>query len=712
MLERRESTTPNTASTASAATPKSSALKAGLRGMSFAEQEASLSPNGRPPVQAQGLGDGAPATTAAPAQTKEPGEAPLKWSEAGKTYEYNRPPTPKDGADAAKPAWTNRKPDPKKTKKDEPKLDLTPDRVREMNANWKKEGDALAASLKTRLKGSLGDFTPNDIGFGLALKIDAGEGSMPLTAAEQAKKNAGEIVAPTSAPKLSATLLGTAKVKYTYLKEWPLSATTSILGQSLKGTLAPNFSIDAGLEGSIVASASGASEALAVADKVFGKLKAFGTTASDQAAAAKKDASGSVDTSKMVPKVKDGGVKETSGKSFGAGVGIDAFGGVKAGMGLKAGVKWQKKSAAEYTSAVAAFARSRKFLPASVAEFLAFAAKYSTGLTELIMGKAGLVDLALFDGKISGGIGAGLSGKLNVGWSSSKGFVFDATGAAYWGVGGSLATSVTVDPFEVIRCGIAGLGAGTEIFDELGGRAVGMVTDLIGSVGDLYTGLVNWYYSDTVAIEGVAKGVHRFVPAMERKAMLLAICDNVVGNTSEQAILELLEYSAKKGDLVDVLSNVPDHKLLNAIDGEEDSLLGGFLEERLKTRKSGAPSASPDIILELGLMTDLTGARIEDVEGYGRSVEAQIAKQAGFNKYNSLGLDTTQDGVANEWVKGDYWTPILTPSKATRLGPMDLSRGSIKVVYASIADAKADRDKFRGTGALSSLASKKSAKAG
>ena len=714
MLERRESTsTQNIPGPASAATPKASSVKAGLRGKSFADQEASLSFTGRGPVQAQSKEGGAPASpVAAPAEAKEPGEAPLKWFEAGKTYEYNKPPAPSNGGDAAKPGWTSKKPDAKKTKKDEPKLDLTPDCVRGLNADWKKQGDALATSVKSSLKGYLGDFTPNDIGFGLALKIDAGEGSMPLTAAEQAKKDKGEVVTPTSAPKIAATLLGTAKIKYTYLKEWPLSAKTSVLGQSLTASLAPNFSIDAGLEASAVVSVSGASEALAVADKVLGKLKVFGTTASEQAAESKKNASGSVDTSGMVPKVKDAGVKETKGKALAAGAGLDAFGGIKAGMGLKAGLKWQKKSAADYTDAVAAFARSRRFLPASLADFLAFAAKYSTGLTELIMGKAGLVDLALFDGKVSGGLGAGLSGKLNVGWSSSKGFVFDATGSAYWGVGGSLSTAVTVDPVEIIRCGIAGLGAGTEIFDQLGGRGVTMVTDLITSVGSLYTGLVDWYYSDSVAIEGVAGGVHRLVPATERKAMVLAICDSVVGNASEQAILEILEFSAKKGDLAEVLSYIPDHKLQNAIDGEEDSLLGGFLAERGKTGKAGAHSQSPDIILELGMTTTLTGARIEDFAGIGRSVEARILKQSGFDAYNSQGLKASQAGVANEWMKGDYWTPILTPTKATRLGPTDTSRGSIKLVYASIADAKADRAKFRGTGALSSQAAKSSAKAG
>ena len=108
----------------------------------------------------------------------------------------------------------------------------------------------------------------------------------------------------------------------------------------------------------------------------------------------------------------------------------------------------------------------------------------------------------------------------------------------------------------------------------------------------------------------------------------------------------------------------------------------------------------------------LTGARIEDFAGIGRSVEARILKQSGFDAYNSQGLKASQAGVANEWMNGDYWTPILTPTKATRLGPTDTSRGSIKLVYASIADAKADRARFRGTGALSSQAAKSSAKAG
>lgn len=274
-----------------------------------------------------------------------------------------------------------------------------------------------------------------------------------------------------------------------------------------------------------------------------------------------------------------GAAKDGSGvnnSAFKAGIQAEAsaFAGAKVSLGGKAAYRWKKKQQASYKEKISQSADMildsillinpplgwllKKMDSGKAIDFLCQAL--------FGMGKEGTVDLGTGEAEVEGSAGVGGEAGAGMGFQNGK-FNFYANAKATWGLGFGTKVKVGLDLVEGVLFGMVAGG-------ELWSRAKNYIGDLIdpsalmGSLGSLWDGLTGWFSQDDQIREMVRAGAHTLAPVAERGRMLESLMSGWTGGDDQQAMLDILRFSAQNGDLSQVYAAAGGkNSVLSELDG-------------------------------------------------------------------------------------------------------------------------------------------------
>jgi len=194
-------------------------------------------------------------------------------------------------------------------------------------------------------------------------------------------------------------------------------------------------------------------------------------------------------------------------------------------------------------------------------------------------GAPGDSTLLMVEGKGTGSAGAGISGQVSAGYQEGT-LSFQANGGITVGVGGAATVNVGLD---IIQGPLFMMIAAGQLTGELEAWALDKLRAAWANGIELSDAFWEWFDGDDKAIEAVDAGTHKAVSPRERAKMVDKILDWVVGDDSESAIVEILNYSDNNGDLVAVSSAMDSTwvDVISAIDGEEYSNLCHWVHDKV-----------------------------------------------------------------------------------------------------------------------------------
>lgn len=287
------------------------------------------------------------------------------------------------------------------------------------------------------------------------------------------------------------------------------------------------------------------------------------------------------------------GIATPEGKQRGVDGSASAFAGAKLTLGAGMDLRWHKKGQDHYDGKLARIADNLVDALSMGSEGLAWlldqvaaeegAQKLLSALFE--WGAQGIVPLIGIEAQVEGSAGAGAQACFKLRRAGGR-FEFKAGASATYGVGMGTQVVISLDAVEGMKFALICAGELYErgwdwAIDEA--RALG--GEILGAVADLRDWLFEWFAADDKVREAVAQGAHRFVPPRERGRMIATLCDGGVANASEDAILEIITYSASVSDLALVLQSAKDlgttiDDLYWSIDGRQDDLLDELLTQQ------------------------------------------------------------------------------------------------------------------------------------
>lgn len=258
-----------------------------------------------------------------------------------------------------------------------------------------------------------------------------------------------------------------------------------------------------------------------------------------------------------------GAAKDGSGvnnSAFQAGIQAEAsaFAGAKVSVGGKAAYRWKKKQQASYKEKITQSADMildsillinpplgwllKKMESGKAIDYLC--------QTLFGMGKEGTVDLGTGEAEIEGSAGVGGEAGAGMGFQNGK-FSFYANAKATWGLGFGTKVKVGLDLVEGV---LFGMVAGGELWSQAKNQLGNLINPsaLMGSMGSLWSGMTGWFSQDDKIREIVNAGAHTLAPAGERGRMLNTLMSGWTGDEEQQAMLEILQFSAERGDLARV----------------------------------------------------------------------------------------------------------------------------------------------------------------
>lgn len=254
----------------------------------------------------------------------------------------------------------------------------------------------------------------------------------------------------------------------------------------------------------------------------------------------------------------------------------NAFVGAKATLGAGLAAYWDRKDVSEYGAQIAGAAEAL-FVPLyAVNPGLAWIAEQAGGVefAEKMIhkffdwaGAAAKVNLMGIEALVEGSVGIGGKVEAAVGFQHGK-LTLTAAASGTVGVGLGSTVRINLDLLEGARFALIVGG----VFEPAARKWVEQkVAELSDDIGDLVDGILDWFSADDKVRDAVAHRAHELVGPAERAKMIETMLSGFTGDDDEQAILTILEFSRKKGDLQQVLAIVPADDILWDLDGEEDT---------------------------------------------------------------------------------------------------------------------------------------------
>jgi len=255
--------------------------------------------------------------------------------------------------------------------------------------------------------------------------------------------------------------------------------------------------------------------------------------------------------------------------------GVDAFAGAKVQLGVGAALEWMKKPAKAYQAKLGQSAEAIIKLITVMNPPVGWVLSNLGGeeATRQVLewlfdwGKQGKTPLVGIEamGEASAGIGA--SAQAAIGLRGGK-FEFQAKANATWGVGLGGKVKVMLDVIEGPKFAVLALGELMPIAEQF---AKEQIDAAVAKGLDVANAIWDWLNADDKVREAVANGAHEVVGYKERGDMINTLMGGWCGDADEDAIVEILRASKRKGDLRRVLIWAPADDILWALDGAQDA---------------------------------------------------------------------------------------------------------------------------------------------
>ena len=178
-------------------------------------------------------------------------------------------------------------------------------------------------------------------------------------------------------------------------------------------------------------------------------------------------------------------------------------------------------------------------------------------LAKLLDWKAGQVKLLGAEAVLQGSAGIGAQLDAELGFAGGK-LTFKCKAGVTFGLGAGVTVNLSIDAVEGVKFAIVAIGKADELVAKLANLvknwAHESIDDLIREASGLWGDLFNWLSSDNKIREAVAKKAHEVVPADVRGQWIETLSKDWCGGADEAAMVEILRFSQKNGDLAQVLA--------------------------------------------------------------------------------------------------------------------------------------------------------------
>lgn len=259
--------------------------------------------------------------------------------------------------------------------------------------------------------------------------------------------------------------------------------------------------------------------------------------------------------------------------------GVDAFAGAKLQLGVGAALEWHKKPAKTYQAKLGQSAQALIKLITAVNPPLGWLLNSLGGeqathqLLEWLFewGSQGKTPLLGIEAMGEGSAGIGVKANAAIGLRGGK-FEFQAQANVTFGVGLGGKVKVMLDAVEGPKLAVLCLGEFMPIAEKFAKEQVdkAIAKGLMFAEG-VWDAIWEWFGADDKVREMVANGAHRVLGWKERAQMINTLLDGWTGEEDQDAVMQILRFSQRKGDMWSVLSEATPDDILSDLDGAQDT---------------------------------------------------------------------------------------------------------------------------------------------
>ena len=184
--------------------------------------------------------------------------------------------------------------------------------------------------------------------------------------------------------------------------------------------------------------------------------------------------------------------------------------------------------------------------------------------------KEGMVSLLGLEVGASGSLGLGAHIEAAVGFKGGK-LQFKWSMGATWGMGLGTSLDVTLDAKEGVKFALALAGRVPDLQGVATDWLVKNAKGLVDSIGNIWQNIADWFGADVKIREMVAQRVHEVVPADKRAEMVSTLIGGFCSADDAAAVIQILKFTKKKGDMGALLGKVSSGSITWALDGDANT---------------------------------------------------------------------------------------------------------------------------------------------